>query len=32
MVRELWRYGKSVSQYVPKEINKLLWIEVSKNG
>lgn len=24
MVRELWRYGKSVSQYVPKEINKLL--------
>ena len=23
MVRELWRYGKSVSQYVPKEINKL---------
>lgn len=24
MVRELWRYGKSVSQYVPKEIHKLL--------
>lgn len=24
MVRELWRYGKNVSQYVPKEINKLL--------
>lgn len=24
MVRELWRYGKDISQYVPKEINKLL--------
>ena len=24
MIRELWRYGKSVSQYVPKEIHRLL--------
>ena len=24
MVRELWRYGKSVSKYVPKEIYKIL--------
>lgn len=24
MVRELWRYGKSVSQYIPKEIHRLL--------
>lgn len=24
MVRELWRYGKSISKYVPKEIYKIL--------